>query len=238
MIWILYKCPFFFTLKMVACIILLVIDMNIRIHGEAYEVIVIKKRIKNTYIRVKSDLKIYVSTGLFSSKKYIEELIINNESSIYKMIEREKKKIVKSNKFYYLGNEYNVIKVNTFKKPIIDGNNIFVKDEKARDKFLFDEARRILPLRVKECYNNINADIPLPKVVVRKMVRKWGHCNKAKCIVTLNSELIKYDIDDIDYVVIHELVHLIHFNHSKAFWDTVQFYKPNYKENKKRLKEE
>lgn len=212
--------------------------MNIKIHDEGYEVIVEKKRIKNTYIRVKEDLKIYVSTNILTSKKYIEDLILKNEDSIYKMVERERKKVLKSSKFYYLGNEYNVILCNNFKKPVIDGNNIFVKDEKAKEKFLFDEARRVLPLRVKECYDRMNAPIPYPKVVVRKMVRKWGHCNKARCVVTLNSELIKQDVDEIDYVVIHELVHLIHFDHSKAFWSTVEFYKPDYRKNKKVLKEE
>jgi len=212
--------------------------MNIEIHGEVYEVIVEKKRIKNTYIRVKEDLKIYVSTNILTSKKYVEDLILKNKDSIYKMIERERKKVLKSSKFYYLGNEYNVILCNSFKKPVIDGNNIFVKDEKARDKFLYEEARRVLPLRVKECYSRMNAPIPYPKVVVRKMVRKWGHCNKSRCVVTLNSELIKQGIDEIDYVVIHELVHLIHFDHSKAFWDTVEFYKPDYKKNKQVLREE
>lgn len=212
--------------------------MNIDIHGKVYEVVIEKKRIKNTYIRVKDDLKIYVSTNMIASKRYIEDLIKKNEDYIYKMIEREKKKVIKSSKFFYLGNEYNVILCNSFKKPVIDGNNIFVKDEKSKIKFLNDEARRILPLRVRECYDKMNADIPYPKVVVRKMVRKWGHCNKARCVVTLNSELIKYDIDTIDYVVIHELVHLIHFDHSKAFWSTVEYYKPDYKKNKKVLKEE
>lgn len=57
--------------------------MNIKIHDEGYEVIVEKKRIKNTYIRVKEDLKIYVSTNILTSKKYIEDLILKNEDSIY-----------------------------------------------------------------------------------------------------------------------------------------------------------
>lgn len=212
--------------------------MNISIHGEQYEVVIERKKIKNTYIRVKDDLKIYISTNRLSSNKYIEDLICKNEDSIYKMIEHEKKKVLKQRKFFYLGNEYNVIICNSFKKPLIDGNNIFVKDDKAKDKFLFDEARRVLPLRVRKCYEKMNANIPYPKVVIRKMVRKWGYCNKAKCVVTLNSELIKQGLDEIDYVIIHELVHLIHFDHSKAFWKTVEFYKPDYKKNKKVLKEE
>lgn len=212
--------------------------MNIKIHDEEYEVVLVKKRIKNTYIRVKDDLKIYVSTGIFVSNKYILDLIRKNEDSILNMIQRKKKKVLKSNKFFYLGNEYNVILCDSFKKPVFDGNNVFLKDENAKSKFLASEAKRLLPIRVNECYLNMNADIPFPKVVVRKMVRKWGHCNKARCVITLNSELIKYGLDEIDYVIIHELVHLIHFDHSKAFWKTVEFYKPDYLKSKKVLREE
>ena len=70
------------------------------------------------------------------------------------------------------------------------------------------------------------------------MKAKWGYCNKVKNIIMLNLELISYSIDEIDYVIIHELSHLVHFNHSKEFWQTVKKYKPNYKNNKKVLKEE
>ena len=58
-----------------------------------------------------------------------------------------------------------------------------------------------------------------------------------KHTITLNSELYKYDLECLDYVVIHELSHLIEGNHSKEFWSIVEKYCPNYKEIKKKLKE-
>ena len=70
------------------------------------------------------------------------------------------------------------------------------------------------------------------------MRQKWGYCNKRDELITLNLELIKYDVDEIDYVIIHELCHFIHFNHSKQFWECVSKYKPNYKTNRKILREE
>ena len=82
-----------------------------------------------------------------------------------------------------------------------------------------------------------NPKIPYPKVNIKKMTRKWGYNRRSDNLVTLNRELIKYDIDDIDYVIVHELCHFLHFNHSKAFWDSVEYYKPDYKKNKKNLKE-
>lgn len=211
--------------------------MKVLIDNEYYEVVILKKRIKNTYIRVKDDLKIYVSTNVLVSDKSILKLINTNESSVKKMIERQKSKIEKNSKFFYLGEEYKVIICNVFKTPTIDENYIYVKDIGDLDKFLKSEAKRFLPLRVREVYDKMNADIPWPKIVVRKMTRKWGHCNKRDKIVTLNSELIKYKLNNIDYVITHELVHFIHFDHSKAFWKCVEYYMPDYKVNRKELNE-
>ena len=95
-----------------------------------------------------------------------------------------------------------------------------------------------LVLNGKINYNLFEEDIPYPKVMIGKMKRKWGYCNKRQELIKLNSELIKYSIDEIDYVIIHELCHFLEFNHSKKFWNYVKKYKPNYKENTKVLKEE
>jgi len=62
-------------------------------------------------------------------------------------------------------------------------------------------------------------------------------CNKKNKTVTLNSELIKYSIDKLDYVIIHELSHFIHFNHSKDFWNLVSKYCPRHKEIRKELRD-
>lgn len=212
--------------------------MRVLIDNEYYEVVIVKKKIKNTYLRVKEDLKIYASTNRFTSEKYIMDLIKNNESTIKKMIDRQKKKVEKKSKFFYLGKEYKVVLCNVIKKPTIDDDTIYVDDKSKLDKFLVKEAKRLFPLRLKFVYDVMNANIPYPKLVIRKMVRKWGHCNKRDKIVTLNTELIKYSIDEIDYVIVHELCHFIHFDHSKAFWESVKYYKPNYKDNKKVLNEE
>ena len=69
------------------------------------------------------------------------------------------------------------------------------------------------------------------------MKTRWGVCNRRDNSVTLNSELIKYDLTKLDYVIVHELSHFIHFNHSKSFWNLVEKYSPNYKKIRKDLKE-
>ena len=68
------------------------------------------------------------------------------------------------------------------------------------------------------------------------MLTRWGVCNPSKKTVTLNTELLKKDIDLLDYVIIHELCHFFEANHSKNFWYLVGLAYPNYKEARKRLK--
>ena len=77
-----------------------------------YPVKVEKKRTnKNTYIRIKPDLTIYITTSIFASNKDIIKLIQENESSIIRMIENQKKKQDSNSGFFYLGKKYDPIYV-------------------------------------------------------------------------------------------------------------------------------
>ena len=71
---------------------------------------------------------------------------------------------------------------------------------------------------------------------VRNYKTRWGSCDK-KGRLTFNFHLIKAPHEVVDYVVIHELCHLIQPNHSKFFWLEVAKYDPYYKNHKKWLKE-
>ena len=68
------------------------------------------------------------------------------------------------------------------------------------------------------------------------MTSKWGVCNVTDNVITLNLELIKFDIRYLDYVIYHELSHLIHPNHSSSFWKLVSCYVPDYKKIRKDMK--
>lgn len=212
--------------------------METKINGEIYKVNVIRKNNKNIYFRVKEDLEIYVTAPYLTSDKKIEKLLKENESSLLKMILRMKKLNEKKNYFYFLGKKYDIIIYNNAKKPIIDTDKVYVKDMNDLEKFKRKEALEIFKNRFDICYSLFEENIPYPLLKIRKMKAKWGYCNKAKNLIMLNLELIGYSIDEIDYVIIHELSHLVHFNHSKEFWKTVKKYKPDYKKNKQVLKEE
>ena len=68
------------------------------------------------------------------------------------------------------------------------------------------------------------------------MTSRWGVCNLKNKNITLNLDLLKYDIVCLDYVIVHELSHFIYPNHSSNFWQLVSKYCPNYKEIRKKLK--
>ncbi len=198
-----------------------------------YEVIIEKKNNKNTYIRIR-DNKIYITTNYFVSKSYIQSLLDKNYDVIKKMIEKNNQRLERSNKFYYLNKEYDIIFVNYCDIEIND-NKIFVKSEDYLNKWLKKNTEIIFKERLDYIYNLFEENIPYPKLKIRKMKTRWGVCNKNNSI-TLNSELIKYGYEQIDYVIIHELSHFIHFDHSKDFWNLVNKYCKNYKEIRKSLK--
>ena len=211
--------------------------MQIKLGDKIFNVYVTRKNNKNMYLRIKPD-GIYISCNYFVTNGMIKTFILNNEKSIIESDKRIQNKERKKEEFFYLGKKYNVILLNTISKIEIVDDNIFVKNKTYLNTFLKNEANRIFNERLKICYNLFEEDIIYPTLLIGKMTRKWGYCNKAKKLIKLNFDLIHYSIDEIDYVIIHELCHLIEFNHSRAFWKLVKKYKPNYKDNQLVLKEE
>lgn len=76
--------------------------------------------------------------------------------------------------------------------------------------------------------------IQKPTLVIRKMSKRWGSCTPAGKII-LNTELIKAPKGSIEYVIIHELTHLVHRNHTKPFFDLLSRILPDWKKWKERL---
>lgn len=210
--------------------------MKYIIDNKEYEVVIIKKNNKNTYIRVKEDLKIYVTTSRLAPKQYIKLLLDNNIDSIKKMIEEQTKQLKKKDYFYYLGEKYEVFIDDVEGIKFLD-DAIFVESEKYLNKWLNKKIKELFQERLDYNYNRYQEKIPYPKLKIRTMKTRWGVCNIRDNSVTLNTKLIEYDIEKLDYVIIHELSHFIHFNHSKAFWNQVSIYTPNYKQIRKDLKE-
>ena len=82
-------------------------------------------------------------------------------------------------------------------------------------------------------YSKILGKAP-KKVRIRDLKYAWGSCSSNQNI-SINLKLANKDEKAIEYVVLHEMCHLIHMNHSKSFWSLVEKNMPEYKEYKKLL---
>ena len=211
--------------------------MKLDILDKEVPVIVSKKMNKNTYIRVGKDMNVYVTTNIFISEREIKKILDRNKLSIEKMYQKRVKEHVKSSDFYFLGQKYDIIMVPKMKGIEVYKDKIFAENKDILDKWYKKETIKIFNERLKHNHNLFEEDIPFPKLRIRKMSTRWGVCNTKTYVVTLNSLLMKEDLEKIDYVIIHELAHLVHPNHSKLFWGVVSKYCPNYKMIRKELKE-
>lgn len=206
--------------------------MKIELDGITFNVIITRKKIKNIYFRIKEDLNIYVSANYLITNSYIEKLLKQNKKDLIKMYNNIKNKIVDNNKIYYLGEELEFIESKIIRideccayGPSIEKINEYLKKKSIN---IFTERLKRLKIMFE--------DLPNFKLRTRLMKTRWGVCNKSSMTITLNTELIHKDVSLIDYVIIHELCHFKHMNHSASFWMEVEKYYPYYKLARKRLK--
>lgn len=210
--------------------------LQIEVKGKIYPVEIVKKRTnRNTYIRVKDDLTLYITTNLFTSDKQIEKLILESKKSIDTMYERQFLKNENNCGFFYLGKHYDL--VYTSSNCVEFGTNkVFVGKRVDLEKWYKKQAKVLFQERLDLCYQNFSRKIPKPSLRIRKMTTRWGVCNYKDVVVTLNLELMKRDLACLDYVIYHELSHLIEANHSSKFWQIVEENFPDYKIIRRQMK--
>lgn len=207
--------------------------MYIEINSNKIKVIIERKNIKNLYMKIKEDLCLHVTCNKFVSEKEIINIINNNVNFIIKAYNKMINKVNDDINYNYLGNSYNIV-FSSVKSVYLDSDNIYTKDEKMLEKYTKNQCILIFNERINRLLT-LFEDIPKFTLKIRAMKTRWGVCNRSNMTITLNSELIKKDINLIDYVIIHEICHFKHFNHSKSFWNCVSKYYPYYKEARKQL---
>ena len=122
------------------------------------------------------------------------------------------------------------------KHEIDKENFIYARDSKKLEQWQKKECMKIFEERVNVLLRHFS-NLPLFTLKIRKMKTRWGVNNVTKRIITLNSELLRKDVDLIDYVIIHELCHFYEANHSNKFWYQVSLRYPDYKMARKRLRD-
>ena len=114
---------------------------------------------------------------------------------------------------------------------------VFINKNLDIDKWYKNQAKKLFLERLDYQYSRFSKRIPYPTLRIRKMTSRWGVCNIRTKVLTLNLELIKRDIKYLDYVIVHELSHLIHGDHSSDFWKLVGENMPDYKKYREEMKE-
>lgn len=104
----------------------------------------------------------------------------------------------------------------------------------ALEKRYRDAAKDYIPKRV-EYYHQFTGG-HYDKITIRDQKTRWGSCSSTGTL-SFSFRLMLAPPRVLDYVVVHELCHLTHMNHSKEFWNMVENILPDYKEHRKWLKE-
>ena len=199
---------------------------------------------KSIKISLKSSDSILVTMPYFCPYKDARSFLLNSLDKI-KSFKIEKNYINPDFKTKF--DTLNIIKSDTLKTEVknkivnfyypddIDFYSDLVQQQlyKAYLKAVKIEAEYYLPERLRFLAEKFN--FAIGKISLRNQKTRFGSCSFCNNI-SLNINLMKYDFDIIDYVLIHELCHTRIKNHSQKFWHEVEKYCPDWKNLRKRLK--
>ena len=229
------------------------------INGEEIEFLYTRKKIKNLILKVNNENQIVLSlpkrASLYDAKKFI----IKKYSWIQKSIEshnsynfkRESKDFSQGDILYLFGKQYkieiipsrnNYVRVNE-QNICIEVKEKYIEDKKyimkTYEEWLKEFARSVYIEYISKYQKQMEPyNIPYPELYIRKMKSRWGECFPKKNKIVLNLSLVKVPKECIEYVIVHELAHFKYQNHSKDFYNFVEKFIPNWKENRRVLNKE
>lgn len=103
------------------------------------------------------------------------------------------------------------------------------------ERFLRQTIRQYVSMRVPQLHAQMQIAKPLGRITIKDQTSRWGSCSSDGNL-NFNYHLVHYSPAIIDYVLIHELAHLVHLNHSDKFWALVAKYDGAYKSHRRALK--
>ena len=224
---------------------------SFNIKGRQLDCEIVRSRRKTVAIQIYPDKRIELKVPLLCNIDNVEPFLEKHYRWIFKRLDApiplktEPKRYVDGELHYFLGRQY------PLKIIISPENNVTLQDdtltvyakydvqelvETLLEKWYLSQARRVfqeisIPLmKQMEKYN------VFPKsFTIKKMKTRWGSCS-SKGSISLNLDLIKLPEQCIKEVILHELCHLVHFNHSKEFYALMTAEMPDWKIWKKELK--
>ena len=226
---------------------------ELMIGNDCIPVVIERKRVKNLSMRILMDGSVRITSPLSLPEQRIDEFILSKQNWIMKQEELQKKrreamakKSMEGPAIQLLGKSYTVV----FKQGVKEGFEldkdcmIMTLKEKKNAQQVFEKQAKLMLDEIcaqkRNKLDQIMDDYRLahPDISVKKMKGKWGSCTPAKAKIVMNFYLIHTPIKCIEYVLIHEYMHMIAPNHSKRFYELVERVMPDYKIYRKLLKEE
>ena len=201
----------------------------------------VTKQVKNIDMRISSKGEVVVSANQFVPMDKIDDFVSSKVSWIVKhqksMQERSQKSMIDDKHIVLFGNSLKIRKTTgKYNHVSYDKDTLYVQcreqadPEKVIRQFLDKLCRDVfLDIATLTFRSLSNYHLEFPDVKIRDMKSRWGSCTPAKNSITLNRKLIHYPFEFIEYVVLHEFVHFIQPNHSKAFYNIIENYMPDYK---------
>lgn len=208
-----------------------------------------RKAVKNLNLRVRRDGSVYVSAHRRVPASEIDGFVAKNEDYIRKAVRRmaeleqrqaPPRRYADGEMFRILGRELPLRVVRGAPEQVSEeGDHLLLQaknpddpDKRRRlaEGYLDRRGRELFQQILEECYPPFQRySVPMPTLRVRKMRSRWGSCLVQKGVVTLNRRLLEFPVESIRYVVCHELCHFVHPNHSKAFYDLLAVFEPDWK---------
>lgn len=215
-----------------------------------------RKNIRNYYIKISPDLNIVVPIPLKQDIETIYRFL--NSTKTKKWIEKNINKFQKAKEenikddltnggtVKILDSQYIVYIYESMNdKVVLDGFNLYIYSKNAKDKsYIQKQYNEFLKTEAKTYFQKVmdkflpifkKYNIPQPTLKVKPLKSKWGSCRPTTAEITLNLHLYKVSDQCINYVILHELTHLVHPGHKKRFYNFLQKYMPNYQEIEKKL---
>jgi hypothetical protein len=201
-----------------------------------YQYTTIKSNRRTTSVTVTPMNEIIVKCPLNASKYSIEKFLDDRKYWLYNILEENAKKllaesdVVEYKKIYIYGKKF---PLNFGSKNKISDSEVCVLSKKdiakTYKKYLGEEF-------IKEAWS-VAAEVGITPTSfnIKSYKGRWGCCDR-KGNITLNFLLMMLPYELRHYVIVHELCHMHHFNHSTAFWNEVKKYVPDYKEQKLHIK--
>lgn len=223
--------------------------------GRELEYFIDRSRRRNIYISVR-DGRVVLKLPLIGGEERGEVFLREKADWIFKSL-RPKPSAAKipsyfceGESFTFAGKEYVICceKAPRYHYPRFEDGRLviavfdsFEKNGIDKDSYADAQARKAIEIRtldvINEAFDRLTRLTGLcpKKVTVRKMTASWGRCS-SNGNISINSNVVFYPQECIDYVVIHELCHLRYMDHSEDFWGLVSQYCPEWKRIRKSMK--